>query len=278
MPPPPGESTHRSRVNGTNGHRTGEHPPARGPSGTSGTSGTNGAGGYGTGERPAVRPGGGAYRTGEVPAAGGARHRASGEWQAGGGGPGRKAPADYTYRVPRTDRRQIMAVGLALVLVFGVSLAIVTFTRGEQGTPSRSDAPVTSVPPGESTVPSSVPVPGSPGPQAPGPTASTAPPPGESPLGESPAADGGTDAAPEIGRFGAVEQGLGPPCEATQRRITLAWESTGGTSARIEGPGAPTGDLPANGQATACRATGPPQTYTLTVTGPGGSTFRTTSV
>lgn len=278
MPPPPGESTHRNRVNGTNGHRTGEHPAARGPGGANGANGTNGAGGYGTGERPAVRPGG-AYRTGEVPAAGGARHRVSGEWQPAGDGPVRKAPADYTYRAPRTDRRQIVAVGLALVLVFGVSLAIVTFTRGEQGTPSRSDAPVTSVPPDESTVPSSVPVPGSPGPQAPephapGPSAPTTP-----PAGESPAADGGTGAtAPEIGRFGAVEQGLGPPCEATQRRITLAWESTGGTSARIEGPGAPTGDLPANGQATACRATGPPQTYTLTVTGPGGSTFRTTSV
>jgi hypothetical protein len=193
---------------------------------------------HGTGERPAIRP--------------------------------------YTYRRPRADRRQLVGVALAVVLVLGVSLAIVGFTQGSTGSPTSSRATTTSVSPDGSSTTAGTPStqPGSPGSTV-VPT-TTVPPDNGDDAGDSTGDQAG--AAPEIGRFAATEQGLGTPCGAAQRRITLAWESTGATSAQLDGPGAPTNALPPNGQATACRDPGPPETYTLTVTGPGGTSFRTTTV
>jgi hypothetical protein len=187
----------------------------------------------------------------------------------------RAAIRPYTYRRPRADRRQVVGVALAVVMVLGASLAIVGFTQGNSGSPtSNRDASIsTSVPlDGSSTTaaetgPSSTAVP------------TTAAPPGDAPSGGLEEDTAGDEAGvPEIGRFAATEQGLGTPCGAAQRRITLAWESTGATSAQLDGPGAPTDSLPPTGEATACRDAGPPVTYTLTVSGPGGTSFRTTTV
>jgi hypothetical protein len=74
-----------------------------------------------------------------------------------------------------------------------------------------------------------------------------------------------------------VGQSLGAPCGATQRRLTLAWEATGTDGVRLAGEGSPGGTLPPSGRTAVCRDQGDPVTYTLTATGPGGSTAATTA-
>lgn len=64
---------------------------------------------------------------------------------------------------------------------------------------------------------------------------------------------------------------LGRPCDAADRRITLQWQVAGADSVRLSGEGAPAGPHPTSGRATACRVWGPPATYTLTASGPGGT-------
>jgi hypothetical protein len=64
---------------------------------------------------------------------------------------------------------------------------------------------------------------------------------------------------------------LGRPCADTERRITLTWQASNADGVEIAGEGAPAGLLPPTGQATACRASGPPVVYTLTATSAGGT-------
>jgi RNA polymerase sigma factor (sigma-70 family) len=88
------------------------------------------------------------------------------------------------------------------------------------------------------------------------------PPPGEPPPAESP---------PVIAGFRAAAPG--PWCGATPSagtgEVVLTWQSSGGDTATLMGPdGTTTED--ASGTATRCAVSG--DTFTLTVTGPGGST------
>jgi hypothetical protein len=85
------------------------------------------------------------------------------------------------------------------------------------------------------------------------------------------AADPAGGDAPAIADFRVVDQTLGTPCAATERRITLAWAVTGAESVEISGPGAPGAGLPASGNATVCRPQGDPADYSLTATSPGGT-------
>jgi hypothetical protein len=186
--------------------------------------------------------------------------------------PGRQV-RPYTYRRPRADRRQLVGVALAVVLVLGASLAIVGFTQGSTRSPnSGRDTPTTTAPrDGRSSTTEPDGTTGAP---------TTAGPPDGAPDAEMDTRDttGEQAGQPEIDRFAATDQGLGTPCGDYQRRITLVWDSTGATSAQLDGQGAPTDAQPPSGQATACRDAGPPVTYTLTVSGPGGTTFRTITV
>jgi hypothetical protein len=190
------------------------------------------------------------------------------------GATGERPPVrPYTYRRPRADRRQLVGVALAVVLVLGASLAIVGFTQGSTRSPnSGRDTPTTTAPrDGRSSTTEPDGTTGAP---------TTAGPPDGAPDAEMDTRDttGEQAGQPEIDRFAATDQGLGTPCGDYQRRITLVWDSTGATSAQLDGQGAPTDAQPPSGQATACRDAGPPVTYTLTVSGPGGTTFRTITV
>jgi DNA-directed RNA polymerase specialized sigma24 family protein len=239
------------------------------------------------------QPASGASATGAIP-----RDRAGASAGFGGGcttphhtgGPAhmrtgeRAAVRPYEYQRTRADRRRLAGIGLAVAVVLGMSLAIVAVARGSSGTPPAAGSLTTTTSGGGgATAPdaggstTSAP-PERPPPSQPG---GTAP-----PAGEEPSVDGSIDAQdppdqparPEISGFQALEQSLGTPCAAVQRRIVLAWESSAATTARLDGPGAPTEPLPPTGRATACRDQGLPATYTLTVTGPGGTTFRTLTV
>jgi DNA-directed RNA polymerase specialized sigma24 family protein len=86
-----------------------------------------------------------------------------------------------------------------------------------------------------------------------------------------------TGEPPTIVGFRVASVTLGRPCADTERRITLTWQATSTDGVQISGEGAPAGALPATGQATACRASGPPVTYTLTASGPGGTDTATVS-
>ncbi|HEY8526622.1 MAG TPA: sigma-70 family RNA polymerase sigma factor [Acidimicrobiales bacterium] len=197
----------------------------------------------------------------------------------------------YREPAPRRDRRQLAGIGLAVLLVLGVSLAIVVFTGGrgpggdgEEAGPA-SSPPTSTAPlaPGEGDGggdaggdgatggPAGDDAPATTeGPATGGPATTAAPPDAG---GSPPPAD-----APEIERFQAIEQGVGTPCGQFQRRITLVWQTNGATEAQLDGPGAPTEPLRPSGRTTVCRDPGPPATYTLTVEGEGGTTFRTTTV
>jgi hypothetical protein len=59
--------------------------------------------------------------------------------------------------------------------------------------------------------------------------------------------------------------------------VLLAWQSTGGDSATIAGPGGTTAE-PASGDATRCLPVPSGWTFTLTVTGPGGTASATATV
>jgi hypothetical protein len=71
-------------------------------------------------------------------------------------------------------------------------------------------------------------------------------------------------------RFGADQAAAGTACGRTQATITLVWSTAEATSATLAGPGAPAGEQPPSGRATACAPPGQ-STYTLTATGPGGT-------
>lgn len=62
--------------------------------------------------------------------------------------------------------------------------------------------------------------------------------------------------------------GAGCGSDRNARLVTLAWQSTGGDSASLAGPGVTTSQPP-SGSTTACVV--PPAQFTLTVAGPGGS-------
>lgn len=125
---------------------------------------------------------------------------------------------------------------------------------------------------------------------APPPATTTAPPPTEPPPDtslvpipslppgppDSPP-DSPPAATPTIDSFTATLSRLGSCVGTTaQQTVTLRWSSTDADTATITGPGAPDGPLPATGSATACVGpTSTAPTYSLTVTGPGGSATET---
>lgn len=84
--------------------------------------------------------------------------------------------------------------------------------------------------------------------------------------------------APQLSA-GARTDSPGPPCESFERRVTLTWEATGATEVRLTGPGAPVGPQALLGTTTVCLAPGvsTPASWTITATGPGGSTSQTVS-
>jgi RNA polymerase sigma factor (sigma-70 family) len=84
------------------------------------------------------------------------------------------------------------------------------------------------------------------------------------PGGEDPPPPTDSD-PPVIGGFRAT---LGEPCGSAERLVHLAWQSTGGDAATVEGPGGTT-THPASGTASRC-VTDPAASFTLTVTGLGG--------
>ncbi len=138
--------------------------------------------------------------------------------------------------------------------------------------PGSGSAKPAPAPPGDTTATTAVP--GEPGTTAgSGTTAPTGdpapPPPPEQPPPPPPDPD-----PPTIGGFRAT---AGEQCGATpsQRLVQLAWQSEGGESATISGPGG-TSTHEASGTTTRCVPV-PTGTFTLTVTGPGGTATATTS-
>jgi hypothetical protein len=89
---------------------------------------------------------------------------------------------------------------------------------------------------------------------------------------------GSTGDEPTVEAFRVLTQTLGTPCDAGDRRVTLGWDTSGADTVTISGPGASSVTRPPSGQTTVCRPQGDPVTYTLTATGPGGTTTRTTTV
>jgi hypothetical protein len=138
--------------------------------------------------------------------------------------------------------------------------------------PGSGSAKPAPAPPGDTTATTAVP--GGPGTTAgSGTTAPTGdptpPPPPEEPPPSTPIPD-----PPTIGGFRAA---AGEQCGATpsERLVQLAWQSEGGESATISGPGG-TSTHGASGTTTRCVPV-PTGTFTLTVTGPGGTATATTS-
>ena len=89
-------------------------------------------------------------------------------------------------------------------------------------------------------------------------------------------------APPTILTFSGARTTAPGTCESFQPTFALTWRSEDGLAATLSGPGAPSTSFPASGTTVVCVpgppfAT-PPYTYTLTVTGPGGSTSRVLSV
>ena len=138
--------------------------------------------------------------------------------------------------------------------------------------PGSGSAKPAPAPPGDTTATTTVP--GGPGTTAgSGTTAPTGdptpPPPPEEPPPSTPIPD-----PPTIGGFRAA---AGEQCGATpsERLVQLAWQSEGGESATVSGPGG-TSTHGASGTTTRCVPV-PTGTFTLTVTGPGGTATATTS-
>ena len=138
--------------------------------------------------------------------------------------------------------------------------------------PGSGSAKPAPAPPGDTAATTTVP--GGPGTTAgSGTTAATGdpapPPPPEEPPPPPPDPD-----PPTIGGFRAT---AGEQCGATpsQRLVQLAWQSEGGESATVSGPGGTT-THEASGTTTRCVPV-PTGVFTLTVTGPGGTATATTS-
>ncbi|MBN2623918.1 MAG: sigma-70 family RNA polymerase sigma factor, partial [Acidimicrobiales bacterium] len=131
-------------------------------------------------------------------------------------------------------------------------------------TAADTTAPADPAEPAGGGSPDAVPDPGSTGT-----TASTGSTTGREPA--DPGVPGG--GAPAIGGFRAS---LGGACGATasDREVHLAWQSTGGDSATLSGPGGVTTHA-ASGTETRCVAAEPAPSFTLTVTGPGGEATAT---
>ncbi|QYG91487.1 sigma-70 family RNA polymerase sigma factor [Iamia sp. SCSIO 61187] len=151
---------------------------------------------------------------------------------------------------------------------------------------STTTAPTTSVPPG------SLPAPTPPAPPTTGPSANIevepdlglGPNPDPAPTTTAPAPAPTTTApppppppAPTIVSFSATRAPApGSLCTTASARIALSWRTAGTDSVTISGPGAPGGPQPTIGTATGCSPG--PGAYTLTASGPGGTTTGTTSV
>jgi RNA polymerase sigma factor (sigma-70 family) len=205
-----------------------------------------------------------------------------------GDGPGTGSGPAGDGTGTRARRRAVTAgVAAAVVLTAAVMVAAVVGGGGDDqatraagtggATADTADGGEPSPAPSPSTTTTSIPATSTTEPSG---TTGTGP--GDPGGGTDPAGEGGgtgdpppppTDPVPgppEITGFGATAS-VGSPCPSTGSRITLVWTATGGDRAALSGAGAPTGELPASGQATACIASGRPGTYTLTVSGPGGT-------
>jgi hypothetical protein len=209
-------------------------------------------------------------------------------------GPGDGAPEADDYESPGNGgvSRRLVAAGVAaIVLVVGLVALLAGRSTGDGSVDtagsSRRDEPTTTetTDPPPTTAPTTTTVApqttgtaapgssstGSTGTTASGPTADPSPvdpPPGGDPTTEDPPPPAAP--APEIVRFAATETAAGTACARGERTVSLVWTTEEATSATLAGPGAPTGDQPATGRATACAPPGQ-ATYTLTATGPGGT-------
>lgn len=178
---------------------------------------------------------------------------------------------------PKRGRRLIVALAVVAVLVLGAGAAYATLGGsdgdGTAGTttstsPSTTEDATTTVPtststttPGTTTTTAGTP--GSTTTTAPGSTTTVTP--------STTATTVATGEPPVIAGFDVASVTLGRPCADAERRITLRWSVSGADSVALAGEGAPAGPHPASGQATACRGSGPPVTYTLTATSAGGT-------
>jgi RNA polymerase sigma factor (sigma-70 family) len=183
----------------------------------------------------------------------------------------------------RSRRRALVLTGLvlaALLAALGVVLSgddadeVATSKRpattstlpasGPTGAPTTEAAVVSPAPsdPAPTTAASGGPTTARPA----GTTATTAPPVVPPPPPPEPPPDPPAPPAPVIGGFRGTRPG-------TACQVTLVWQSTNADSAAITGVGA---GLPPSGSATTCASA--PATFTLTVTGAGGTVSATTTV
>jgi RNA polymerase sigma factor (sigma-70 family) len=145
---------------------------------------------------------------------------------------------------------------------------------GTTSTTRPADAPPPTVTPGL-TPPTSQPDQAPPAPSAPGFAPPTSPPATAPPTTAPPATTTTAPPAPTVGSFTATSLPNSGQCPAGQFPTNLAWTTAHATSARITANLTdPLEGLPPNGSAVACRTSigPPPGGWTLTATGPGGST------
>jgi hypothetical protein len=172
-----------------------------------------------------------------------------------------------------------VAVAVAVVAALALSAGAAFALAGDDGGPAAgtttgppaTDEPGTTAAPSTSTTasPTTATTPTT----AAAPTTATTAGRGEPTVSTAPASPATTisGAPPQVLDFSVASVTLGRPCAADQRRITLSWQVSRADTVQLSGVGAPAGSFPATGQGTACRVSGPPVTYTLTATGPGGT-------
>jgi RNA polymerase sigma factor (sigma-70 family) len=228
---------------------------------------------------------------------------APGSGAADGPEPGGTAEVQVGAAAGGTTARRVALVAVAVVVllvVAGVAGLAASGggdgdTAGAAGPTAGEESPASSAP-GERGAGSVKPSPGSgsakPAPAPPGDTTATT----AVPRGPGTTAGSGTTAPtgdpapppppeqppppprdPDPPTIGGFRAAAGEQCGATpsERLVQLAWQSEGGESATISGPGG-TSTHGASGTTTRCVPV-PTGTFTLTVTGPGGTATATTS-